>query len=166
MPKLTSRQENLLDFVIREYISSAEPVSSKALKKATDLDVCGATIRNDLQALTKEGFIKQPHTSAGRIPTNKAYQYFADKIASERKKNFDEFVFKEIERTKKQIEAEMRLAQELMRSLSDISSTLEISYEPRSETLFRALTIMGPTRIICQENEDIISRIIKELESF
>ena len=81
---LTERQDKLLDFLIREYISTAEPISSKALQKVADLDVCGATIRNDLQELTKEGYIDQPHTSAGRIPTRKAYQYFANKIASER----------------------------------------------------------------------------------
>ena len=66
---LSGRQEKLLNFLIKEYISTAEPVSSLDLKKVTDLDVCGATIRNDLQALTEEGYIEQPHTSAGRIPT-------------------------------------------------------------------------------------------------
>ena len=77
---ITERQEKLLDFLIKEYISTAEPVSSLALKKVTDLDVCGATIRNDLQALTEAGYIEQPHTSAGRIPTKKAYKYIADKL--------------------------------------------------------------------------------------
>ena len=62
---LSGRQEKLLNFLIKEYISTAEPVSSLDLKKVTDLDVCGATIRNDLQALTEEGYIEQPHTSAG-----------------------------------------------------------------------------------------------------
>jgi|SRR3989344_1217679 len=163
---LTERQDKLLDFLIREYISTAEPISSKALQKVADLDVCGATIRNDLQELTKEGYIDQPHTSAGRIPTRKAYQYFANKIASERQEKINDFIFEEIKRAQRQIENEMRLAEELMRSLSQISSSLEVSFEPESKTLFRALTILGPTRIICEENEDIISKIIKELEQF
>ena len=90
--EITERQEKLLNFLIKEYISTAEPVSSKALKKATDLDVCGATIRNDLQVLTKEGFIEQPHTSAGRIPTKKAYKYFASKISSETETIFSTFI--------------------------------------------------------------------------
>ena len=77
---ISERQEKLLNFLIREYISSAEPVSSLELKKITDLDVCGATIRNDLQELTRQGYINQPHTSAGRVPTQKAYKYIADKI--------------------------------------------------------------------------------------
>jgi heat-inducible transcriptional repressor len=77
---LTERQEKLLNFVVKEYIDTAEPVSSLALKKISDLDVSGATIRNDLQELTKQGFIEQPHTSAGRVPTKKAYKYIAEKI--------------------------------------------------------------------------------------
>ena len=72
---LTERQKKLLNFLVKEYICTAGPVSSKTLKKVVDLDVCGATIRNDLQALMKEGFIIQPHTSAGRVPTRKAYKF-------------------------------------------------------------------------------------------
>ena len=91
---ITERQEKLLDFLIKEYISTAEPVSSKALKKSACLDVCGATIRNDLQVLTKEGYIEQPHTSAGRIPTRKAYRYFVSlrdisQRETEKEKQFD-----------------------------------------------------------------------------
>lgn len=116
---ITQRQEKLLDFVVREYISSAEPVSSKALKQATDLDVCGATIRNDLQALAKEGYIRQPHTSAGRIPTEKAYKHFADKISRERAAAFEGFIVRQIREAHEQMEQEMRQMEELMRSLED-----------------------------------------------
>lgn len=163
---ITKRQEKLLDFLVKEYISKTEPISSKSLKKVTSLDVCGATIRNDLQALTRQGYIKQPHTSAGRVPTEKAYKYFAGKIASENQKIFNDFIFKEIEKTKKQLENEMKLAEELMKSFSEVFSNLEISYNPERETLFRALTILGPTRIICEENESLINKLIKELENF
>ncbi len=160
---ITGRQEKLLDFLIREYITTDEPVSSKALKKVTDLDVCGATIRNDLQTLTKEGYIEQPHTSAGRIPTKKAYQYFSEKIASEQGRVFADFVVRQIKDAHQQMEQEMR-------SLMEISEMLEISHDPKgapeSHTLFRALTILGPAREICVENEDIISRLLKELENF
>jgi heat-inducible transcriptional repressor len=156
---ITKRQEKLLDFLIKEYISTAEPVSSKALKKVADLDVCGATIRNDLQELTEAGYIQQPHTSAGRIPTKKAYKYFADKISSEREKVFSSFIVRQIRTAHKQMEQEMR-------SLMEISEMLEISHTPEKDTLFRALTILGPAREICEENEDIISKLIKELENF
>ncbi len=156
---LTERQEKLLNFLIRAYITTAEPVSSKALKKITDLDVCGATIRNDLQVLTKEGFIEQPHTSAGRIPTKKAYKYFAEKITSEREEAFSGFIVRQIRIAHEQMEQEMR-------SLMEISEILEISHTPGKDTLFRALTILGPAREICEDNEDIISKLIKQLENF
>lgn len=115
--ELSQRQEKLLDFLIREYIGQTKPVSSKALKKATDLDVCGATIRNDLQVLTKKGFIEQPHTSAGRVPTKKAYKYFADKLAAERENELESFIVRQIRDAHEEMERQMRQMQELMGAL-------------------------------------------------
>ena len=116
---ITERQEKLLSFLIREYISTAEPVSSLALKKVTDLDVCGATIRNDLQILTEEGYIKQPHTSAGRIPTQKAYKHFADKIEKQREKEFEDFIVRQIKFAHIEMEREMRFMEGLMQTLEN-----------------------------------------------
>lgn len=132
---ITERQEKLLNFLIKEYISTAEPVSSKALKKACDLDVCGATIRNDLQALTKEGFIEQPHTSAGRVPTKKAYKYVADRL--EKTATFYDVrevnvvrmsIVRQITNVHQEMEKEMRQMQELMQTLEndDIFEILNI----------------------------------------
>lgn len=115
---LTERQEKLLNFLIREYISTAEPVSSLALKKATDLDVCGATIRNDLQALAKEGYITQPHTSAGRIPTQKAYKFYAEKAEKQQKqKEIDIFIVRQVRFAHQQMEREMRMMETIMQKL-------------------------------------------------
>ena len=128
---LTERQEKLLNFVVRKYISSAEPVSSLALKKVIDLDVCGATIRNDLQVLTKGGYIEQPHTSAGRIPTKKAYKYFAEKIEVQRQREFDDFIVRQIRFAHEEMERQMGAMQELMDTLEnnnlfEILTTIEI----------------------------------------
>lgn len=163
---ITERQEKLLDFLIKEYISTAEPVSSKALKRVADLDVCGATIRNDLQVLTKGGFIEQPHTSAGRIPTKKAYRHFANKMTSQRETVFSEFIFQEIKITRGQIDEELKLAEDLIKSLTETSSALSISRTIEKDDLFEILSIMGPARIIYQKNITIINEIIKELENF
>ena len=137
--ELTPRQDKLLDFLIKEYICTAEPVSSKALKKVTDLDVCGATIRNDLQFLTKEGFINQPHTSAGRVPTAKAYQYFSEKleeqrsfdVAQDRQKKFDDFIVRQIRFAHEEMERQMEQMEGLMQALEndnlfEILTTIEI----------------------------------------
>jgi heat-inducible transcriptional repressor len=128
---ITERQEKLLDFLIKEYIGQAKPVSSRALKKATDLDVCGATIRNDLQVLTKEGYIEQPHTSAGRIPTKKAYKYIADKIEKQRQNDFEDFIVRQIRFAHEEMEHQMGMMQELMQALEndnmfEILTTIEI----------------------------------------
>jgi transcriptional regulator of heat shock response len=121
---ITQRQEKLLDFLIREYIGQSKPVSSKALKKATDLDISAATIRNDLQVLTKEGYIEQPHTSAGRVPTKKAYKHFANKL--ETTATFYDVheinivkmsIVRQIKSTHEEIEQEMRHMEEIMRAL-------------------------------------------------
>lgn len=114
---ITERQEKLLEFLVREYISAGEPVSSLALKKITDLDVCGATIRNDLQELAKQGFITQPHTSAGRVPTQKAYKYLADKIKMEQEREFDEFIVRQIKYAHQEMESQMQMMQEIMQKL-------------------------------------------------
>lgn len=163
---LSERQEKLLNFLIKEYITTAKAVSSKALKKVTDLDVCGATIRNDLQALTKGGYIEQPHTSAGRVPTKKAYKYFAGKISEQREQAFSDFIVRQIKSAHQQIEQEMRLAQELMNSLSETSMTLSISNMPEGDDLFEILNILGSSKTIFGENMSIIHKIIKELDQF
>ncbi len=128
---ITERQEKLLNFLIKEYITTAEPVSSMALKEIIDLDICGATIRNDLQALAKEGFIEQPHISAGRVPTKKAYKYFADKVSTEREQVFSDFIVRQIEFAHQEMEYQMKQVEELMQALEndnlfEILTTIEI----------------------------------------
>jgi len=163
---ISERQEKLLNFLIREYITTAEPVSSLGLKKITDLDVCGATIRNDLQKLAKEGYITQPHTSAGRVPTQKAYQYFVDKINSEPEQDFSDFIVRQIKTAHQQIEQEMRLAEELMKSLSEKSTSLSYTRITKSDNLIEILEILGPSKTSHEKNIDIINKIIKNLEQW
>jgi heat-inducible transcriptional repressor len=80
---ITERKENILKGILIEYINSAKPISSKFIKKKYNLDFCSATIRNEMQELSEMGFLEQPHISAGRIPTDKAYRFFVDKILEE-----------------------------------------------------------------------------------
>ena len=75
---LDRRKERILDALIREYTKTAHPVGSLELLRRTHLDVSPATIRNELLELCELGFLEQPHTSAGRIPTDKGYRFFVD----------------------------------------------------------------------------------------
>lgn len=77
-----SRRMLVLRAVIEDYIRSQEPVGSTSLTRNHHLGVSSATIRNDMAALEDEGYLVQPHTSAGRIPTEKGYRYFVDRLAT------------------------------------------------------------------------------------
>ncbi|MAT60863.1 MAG: heat-inducible transcriptional repressor HrcA [Micrococcales bacterium] len=76
------RRLAVLRAIVQDFVASEEPVGSKALVDRHDLGVSSATIRNDMAALEDEGYIAQPHTSAGRIPTDKGYRLFVDRLAN------------------------------------------------------------------------------------
>lgn len=80
MAELTERQRLILALIIREYIETAQPVGSESLQKRYHLDASPATIRNDMAALTEAGYLRQPHTSAGRVPTEEGYRYFVRQL--------------------------------------------------------------------------------------
>lgn len=79
--RLDERKEAVLRAVVEEYITTAEPVGSQKVAGSRRLGVSSATVRNDMAALEREGFLAQPHTSAGRVPTDKGYRYFVDHLA-------------------------------------------------------------------------------------
>ena len=83
MESLTERQETILGLIIRDYIDTADPVSSKALVEKYSLGVSSATVRNEMSALTEQGYLRQLHTSAGREPTEAGYRYFVQRIVGE-----------------------------------------------------------------------------------
>ncbi len=78
---LDERKLSVLRAIVEDYVDTREPVGSKALVDRHRLGVSPATVRNDMAALEEEGFIAQPHTSAGRIPTDKGYRLFVDRLA-------------------------------------------------------------------------------------
>jgi len=80
MSDLTERQKSILMLVIRDYIETAQPVGSNALVKRYHLDLSSATVRNELSALDEMGYLRQPHTSAGRIPTEEGYRFFVGQM--------------------------------------------------------------------------------------
>ena len=79
--KVAGRQLEILKAIVDEYVASEEPVGSKTLSERSGLGVSPATIRNEMAILEDAGLITQPHTSAGRIPTNKGYRVFVDQLA-------------------------------------------------------------------------------------
>lgn len=80
MANLTERQKLILALVIRDYIQESKPVSSNRLVSQYNLDFSSATVRNEMGILTEKGFLRQPHTSAGRAPTEEGYRYFVRQL--------------------------------------------------------------------------------------
>ena len=79
---MNDRRLDVLRAIVSQYVHTREPVGSKAIAQSQDLGVSSATIRNDMAVLEEAGLIYQPHTSAGRVPTDKGYRVFVDQLAT------------------------------------------------------------------------------------
>ena len=88
--ELDERKKKILHAVIRNYLETGEPVGSRTISKYTDLNLSSATIRNEMSDLEELGYIVQPHTSAGRIPTDRAYRLYVDNMMQEKDKEIEE----------------------------------------------------------------------------
>ena len=80
---LDERKSAILRAIVEEYIASAQPVGSQTIANTRDLGVSAATVRNEMSALERDGYIAQPHTSAGRVPTDKGYRFYVDRFTGE-----------------------------------------------------------------------------------
>src|SRR5438105_14719652 len=81
MANAEDRRFEVLRAIVADFVSTKEPVGSKALVERHNLGVSSATVRNDMAVLEAEGYIAQPHTSSGRVPTDKGYRQFVDRIS-------------------------------------------------------------------------------------
>ena len=90
MEQLDERQMKILQAIIRNYLETGEPVGSRTISKYTDLNLSSATIRNEMSDLEEMGYIVQPHTSAGRIPTDRGYRLYVDSMMEENARQVEE----------------------------------------------------------------------------
>ncbi len=88
--ELDDRKLKILQAVIRNYLETGEPVGSRTISKYTDLNLSSATIRNEMADLEEQGYILQPHTSAGRIPSDKGYRLYVDNMMREKEREVEE----------------------------------------------------------------------------
>jgi heat-inducible transcriptional repressor len=124
MADLTERQKFILTLVIHEYIRSAQPVSSKYLVERYNLDMSSATVRNELAALTEAGYLRQPHTSAGRVPTEEGYRYFVGRLVqhTELPASTRSLISHQFYQTRQDTEQWMRLAASVLANQSRSAS--------------------------------------------
>ena len=90
MHELSDRKYKILEAIIRNYLETGEPVGSRTISKYTDLNLSSATIRNEMADLEELGYILQPHTSAGRIPSDKGYRLYVDQMLADKEKEVEE----------------------------------------------------------------------------
>jgi heat-inducible transcriptional repressor len=127
---MTERQLQILSGIVKEYIRTAQPVSSHFLNGKNILNVSPATIRNEMQQLTQEGYLLQPHTSAGRVPTDKGYRFFVDKL-------FEKEIKQMRLEMEKKMEDALNFTHQLTRFLADHSSSLALGYLPEENILWK-----------------------------
>ena len=98
---LDERKTKILNAIIKNYLETGEPVGSRTISKYTDLNLSSATIRNEMSDLEELGYILQPHTSAGRIPSDKGYRFYVDHLMEEKDKEVADMKAFVIEHTEK-----------------------------------------------------------------
>lgn len=114
---MNDRQSHILRCIVDEYVARAEPVSSQALCARYELDCSPATVRNDMMALEEAGFLYQPHTSAGRVPTEEGYRYYLANVVPAKQPN----VASELRGAMEEIRSLESKIQFLGRRLADLS---------------------------------------------
>ncbi len=136
---ITERQGQLLNKVVEEYIDSAHPISSDLLGGKYDFGIKPAMIRIEIQKLTDLGYLLQPHTSAGRIPTDKGYRFFVDSLNNKGSLEYcdaDEII-KNIKELIKREENPFYFTQNLTKAIAFLSSSLALGYLTRGKVLYQ-----------------------------
>src|SRR5687767_1328437 len=133
MPDLSQRAKQILYACITEFVATGEPVGSRTLSKRGGIDLSPASIRNVLSDLEEMGYLHQPHTSAGRVPTDKAFRLFIDAMMEVRNLTDEENA--QILQRFSEIEPGPNFLRETGRLLSDLAGTAAVVISPRAETM-------------------------------
>lgn len=127
---ISDRRQRVLAALIEEYVARALPVGSRTIAEHYGLGVSSATVRNDLSALEGEGYISQPHTSAGRIPTDSGYRAFVDDLVESGALEDDPDAAEKVERLRNSARELDDLIERTTRALSDFTDCLSIVTPP------------------------------------
>lgn len=145
--ELDKRKRKILQAIIEEYIDTAEPVSSGNLVK--ELECSSATIRNEMAELEKIGYIEKPHTSSGRIPSQKGYRYYVDELVRD-----DKLSKKEMEIIKERLETRVNALEDLTKiattTLSELThyTTIAVSPDMHNHTIIDIKFVLLGSRVL------------------
>jgi heat-inducible transcriptional repressor len=134
MPDLSERQETILALIIHEYIDSAVPVGSKTLVEHYGLGVSTATVRSEMVSLTEEGLLRQPHTSAGRVPSEEGYRYFVRRLLRETELPSEEkrLISHQFHQARAEVDEWVRLAAAVLARHSRVASVVTAPHAERA----------------------------------
>jgi heat-inducible transcriptional repressor len=153
MPELSPRARQVLYHCVTEYVATGEPVGSRTLSKKSGLDLSPASIRNVLADLEELGYLRQPHTSAGRVPTDRAFRLFIDALMHVRELGDAE------EASIRERFASMEPGQNVMREtgklLVELTGTAAVVVAPRAETL-----VLKQLRFIRTGNDEVLAVLV------
>ncbi len=133
--EMNERKKGILKAVINEFILTAEPIGSRTISKKYDLNVSSATIRNEMADLEELGYLQQPHTSAGRIPSDKGYRFYVDSLINIEKipESFEEMIRQKYLARKKEVQD---IVQVTSRMLSHLTRYTALVASPSSPEYF------------------------------
>ena len=144
---MDERKTKILNAIIKNYLETGEPVGSRTISKYTDLNLSSATIRNEMSDLEELGYILQPHTSAGRIPSDKGYRFYVDHLMAEKDKevaDMKEFV---IEHTEKMDQVLQQVAK-LLATNTNYATMITSPQTHRSKVKFLQLSNVDDDNIL------------------
>ena len=128
--ELTERKKKILRAIVDEYIRTAEPVGSKTIAQMPGMDFSSATIRNEMAELTSLGLLEQPHTSAGRIPSDKGYRFYVDQLMEHHQHEIDDVKTEMFEKVDK-LETTLK---QLVKNLAQDTNYAAVVTEPSIHT--------------------------------
>jgi heat-inducible transcriptional repressor len=153
MSELNVRARQVLYHCVTEYVATGEPVGSRTLSKKAGLELSPASIRNVLADLEELGYLKQPHTSAGRIPTDRAFRLFIDALMQVHQlTNEEEAAIRE---RLESIEPGQNVMRETGKLLSELTGTVAVVVAPRVETL-----VLRQLRFIRTSGEEVLAVLV------
>ena len=165
MEQLDERKTKILKAIIRTYMETGEPVGSRTISKYTDLNVSSATIRNEMSDLTEMGYIVQPHTSAGRIPSDKGYRLYVDELMKEKEAEIAEIRDLMIEKTD-QMDKVLKKVAKVLASNTNYAAMISVPQYSGSRIKFIQLSRVNPEQLVAVvvSDHNVVRNQIIELQ--
>ena len=144
---LSDRKMKILHAVIKNYLETGEPVGSRTISKYTDLNLSSATIRNEMADLEELGYILQPHTSAGRIPSDKGYRLYVDMLMEEKEQELSEMQEQMLDKADK-MEQLLKQAARVLASNTNYATMVSTPMNNSNKIKFIQLSMVDEEQVI------------------